>query len=337
MLKTVEMDFQYQPVIPRPPASPKDLYKQACSSDEITVNTWRDIWLRQVKANHKTYGPFHKRGIGQLYQKLLHKPCIVAGSGPSLKTNVKELANRKGLPLISCLHNYQFFEDNGVTPDYYVTLDAGAVTIEEVSEGGKKTPEEYWESTKDKKLVAFIGSHPELLAKWKGEIYFYAAPIPDQALMDEIHALEPFHSYVSSGGNVLGASFYLAKAIMGANPIVFVGADFSFAYNNKFHAWDSKYDLNLGQVVLATDVFGMRVKTWQSYFNFKCWFESRCCSVPGQYINATEGGILGSYPDGNIEQIKQMALSDVIRMYSLSEEIEGQMKAPETKDLRILF
>jgi hypothetical protein len=66
------------------------------------------------------------------------------------------------------------------------------VTIEEVSEGGKKTPDEYWESTKDKKLVAFIGTHPDLLAKWKGEIYFFAAPIPDQALMDEVMALEPF-------------------------------------------------------------------------------------------------------------------------------------------------
>jgi hypothetical protein len=60
-------------------------------------------------------------------------------------------------------------------------------------------------------------------------------------------------------------------------------------------------------VVRATDVFGHRVKTWQSYYNFKCWFESRACSVPGTYINATEGGILGSYPEGNIEQIKQMA------------------------------
>lgn len=337
MLKTVEMDFQFQPTIATPPVAPKELYKQACSSDEITVNTWREQWRRQVRQNHETYGPFAARGVGQLYQKLLHKPCIIAGSGPSLKTNVRELANRKGLPLISCLHNYQFFEDNNVYPDYYVTLDAGAVTIDEVSEGGRKTPEEYWASTFDKTLVAFIGTHPDLLKKWKGKVLFYAAPIPDQALMDEFQALEPFNSYISSGGNVLGACLYLAKGIMGANPIVFVGADFSFAYNNKFHAWDSKYDINLGRVVLATDVFGVRVKTWQSYFNFKCWFESRCCSVPGHYINATEGGILGSYPEGNIEQIRQMALSDVIRMYSLSEELEGQMLHPETKELRILF
>lgn len=337
MLKQIEIDLEFQPTIPRPPVAPKALYDQACSADDVTVETWRETWKAQVKENHKRFGPFKPRGIGQLYGLLKHRPCIVAGSGPSLKVNVKDLASRKGLPLLSCLHNYQFFEDNGVTPDYYVTLDAGKVTIDEVSEGGKKTPEEYWESTHNKKLIAFIGSHPELIAKWKGEIIWFAAPIPDEAVMAANAEVEPFYSFVSSGGNVLGASFYIAKAVMGANPLIFVGADFSFSYSKKFHAWDSKYDAKLGQVLRATDVFGNRVKTWQSYYNFKCWFESRACSVPGIYINATEGGILGSYPDGNIEQIKQMALSDVVKMYSIHEPIEGQMTAPETKNNLILF
>jgi hypothetical protein len=87
----------------------------------------------------------------------------------------------------------------------------------------------------------------------------------------------------------------------------------------------------------ATYVFGNRVKTWQSYNNFKCWFENRCYSEPGIYINATEGGILGSYPEGNIEQIKQMALSDVIKMYSISEAVKPQCESPEIKDMKILF
>ena len=124
---------------------------------------------------------------------------------------------------------------------------------------------------------------------------------------------------------------------MGANPVIFCGADFSFSYSNKFHGWDSKYDRDLGHVIPATDVFGNRVKTWSSYYNFKCWFESRVCCVPGMYINATEGGIFGSYPDGNIAQIKQMYLKDVIRMYSLNAEIKDQCLNPENKDLKVLF
>lgn len=337
MVRTLEMSFEFQPTIPMPPMTPKALYQKACGNDEITVNTWRPIWLKQTEENHKAHGPFHQNSIGQLFNKFSQRPVIVAGSGPSLKWNVEHLKDTKGIPIISCLHNYQFFEDNGVKPECYVTLDAGRVTIEEVSEGGKKSPEEYWESTKDKTLLAFIGSNPELINKWKGKVLWYNCPIPDLGITDAIDKIENFGSYVSTGGNVLGASFYVAKAITGGNPIVFVGADFSFSYTKKFHAWDSKYDKSMGDVMLATDVFGHRVKTWPSYYNFKCWFESRVCSVPGLYINATEGGIFGSYPEGNIEQIKQMALSDVIRMYSLSEEMRTQCEHPEAGEKKILF
>lgn len=337
MLRTVEMDFQFSPVIANPPQTPKQLYDRACSNDEVTVNTWRTTWLKQIKENHSKFGPFIDRGIGKLFKQYSHRPAIVVGSGPSLKNNVDHLKDTKGIGVISCLHNYQFLEDRGITPDFYVTLDAGRITIDEVSEGGQKTPEEYFESTKNKKLLAFIGSHPELIAKWKGEIYWFSAPIPDKELMDNIAGVEKFLSYVSSGGNVLGASFYIARAIMGANPIVFVGADFSFSYTKKFHAWDSAYDKNIGNVMLATDVFGNRVCTWQSYYNFKCWTESRACAVPGIYINATEGGILGAYPDGNISQIRQMALEDVIKMYSVSDHIEEQMKNPTLDHNKTLF
>jgi hypothetical protein len=147
---------------------------------------------------------------------------------------------------------------------------------------------------------------------------------------------------------------------MGANPIVFVGADFSFANSQphtcsdackpgehsatsksvtKFHAWDSSYDKNVGNVMCATDVFGNKVLTWQSYNNFRCWFESRMCKVDGIYINATEGGILGAYPNGNIAQIKQMSLEQVIKMYSISDmaEVRDAMLQPSKKHNAILF
>jgi len=337
MSKTREIELEFQPTIPRPPESPQELYKRACSSDEITVNHWRDTWLKQVAENHKRFGPFSKNGLGKLHNSLLHKPCIVVGAGPSLKYNVDDLRDTKGIAVISCLHNYHYLEDRGIKPNYYVTLDSGSVCLEEVAEGGEKTAEEYWASTKDKKLIAFTGTHPELIEKWQGEVIWFMAPLPDPKLMEQMAAIEPFFTYVSNGGNVLGACFYIAKAVMGANPIVFVGADFSFGYNKRFHSWESKYDKNMGHVQRATDIFGNSVKTWQSYYQFKCWFDSRACTVPGLYINATEGGILGAYPNGNIEQIKQMALADVIGMYSLSESMRAQCEKPEIDEKKILF
>jgi hypothetical protein len=115
---------------------------------------------------------------------------------------------------------------------------------------------------------------------------------------------------------------------MGAGSVIFVGADFCFGYDKKFHSWDSKYDAKMGYCVPAIDVFGNRVPTWQSYANFKAWFDWVSLRVPGIYINATEGGCLGSYPDGNLFSIKVMDLKDVVKMYSMHEHLQAQSLDP---------
>jgi hypothetical protein len=334
--RKAEVTLEFQNVIDVPPVDLKTLYGQATSNDSITIESWRQTWISQTQANHKKFGPFKERGIGRFYNAYKQLPVIVAGSGPSLAVNSHELKNRNGIPLVSCLHNFHFFEDLGVEPDFYVTLDSGPVTIEEVSEGGTKTPEEYWAMTKERVLLAFIGTHPDLLAKWQGPIYFFNCPVPDKAYVDAVKELETFSTMVSTGGNVLGACYYIAKAIFGAGTVAFIGADFSFQ-NNKFHPWDSKYDSQMGRVIKAYDVFGNSVKTWQSYFNFKCWFDHRAMVVPQTIINCTEGGIFGSYAEGNISAVRQMGLKEFLDMQNINHHVEAQCKQPEVESDVILF
>lgn len=337
MSRRAEILLEYQNYIESPPVQPKQLYQAACSSDAATVDAWRSTWISQIKTNKERFGSFAERGLGRLFNCNQYKPAIVAGAGPSLGYNADELKNRGSIPLVSCLHNFHFFEDRETKVDYYVTLDAGPVTIEEVSEGGTKTSEEYWERTKNHKLIAFIGAHPDLLAKWKGEIIFYNAPVPDAAYMAEVNKIETFNTFVSNGGNVLGASLYIARGIFGSNPIAFVGADFSFSYEKKFHAWDSKYDKSLGYVVKGVDVYGNKVLTWQSYYNFKSWFDYVAITVPGLYINCSEGGCFGAYPEGNIMAVKQMELKEFNRMYQIHEELRKQCEQPQEPNQKILF
>lgn len=334
----VEMDLDFQNIIEHPPIAPQQMYQNACSSDSITIESWRKAWVEQYIANHKKFGPFKDRGIGKLFNKFSMGPAIIAGSGPSLKKNTHHLKDRpKGMPVISCLHNFHFMEDTCGGADYYVTLDAGPVVVEEVSEGGTRPKEEYWELTKDRTLLAFVGSPPELLERWKGEIVFFNCVIPDPKIAEAFDAVEKFRTYVSTGGNVLGACLYIAKGIMGANPICFIGADFSFGYTKKFHAWDSKYDKNLGNVVKAWDVYGNKVLTWQSYANFKQWFDFVSLQVPGLYVNCTEGGMLGAYPEGNLASIKQMELEKFLKMYQINENVRESCENPETDIRKILF
>lgn len=335
--KTAEVLLEYQNYIETPPVPANALHAQACSADDHTINAWRPIWIKNVKENHANFGPFKNHSIGEIYATQAHKPVIVAGSGPSLARNGADLKNKGDICLVSCLHNFHYMEDQGINVDYYVTLDAGDVTIEEVTEGGKKTEDEYWSLTKNRTLLAFIGTAPKLLKKWQGKILFYNAPVPDDEFQKVQVELGQFNVYVSNGGNVLGACLYIAKAILGGNPIAFVGADFAFSYKNKFHGWDSKYDAKLGNVMRAVDVYGNKVLTWRSYANFKGWFEWVAIQVPGLYINCTEGGTFGAYPDGNLMAVKQMDLSDFLNMYQLHHHLKGSCENPDINTKTILF
>ena len=56
----------------------------------------------------------------QDYGKFAYRPCIIAGSGPSLKKNAELLKDRNGIGLVSVLHNFGYFEEIGIVPDYYL-------------------------------------------------------------------------------------------------------------------------------------------------------------------------------------------------------------------------
>lgn len=336
-LRMVEMDFEYQNVIDGPPVSPQQMYAQACANDKITIDTWKDQWISQCKSNHAKYGPFKDHSIGKFYGKFDKQPAILVGSGPSLKNNVKELKDPKGIPIISCLHNFHYMVDHEVPVTAFVSLDAGEITIEEMFEGGTKTREEYIEASKGYTLYAYTASHPKLLELWKGPIYFFCCPLPDPEVTAKLEEVESFGMFVSTGGNVLGACLYIAKAIWGCNPIAFTGADFSFSYTKTFHPFATKYDQKLGQAMRTVDVYGHKVYTWQSYHNFKCFYDWVACNVPGIYVNCTEGGTFGAYMEGNIRQVIQQPLQQFIRQYSMYEEMKAQCLDPSIMERKILY
>lgn len=336
-MRKAEIILEYQPYIDYAPIAPKALNAQACQNDEITISSWRPTWEKNVKMNHEKFGSFADNSIGKFYGFAHQKPVIIAGSGPSLKVNAVELKNRKDITLVSCLHNFHFLEDIGAPADFYVSLDAGEVVIEEVYEGGSKSEDEYWKLTKDRKLLCYIGTSPRLLEKWQGEIYFFNAPVPDKDFIDYCDNIELFNTYVSTGGNVLGACLYIARAYLGASIVGFVGADFCFSYEKKFHGWDSKYDKKLGNVLRVKDVFGNSVYTWQSYNNFKGWFDYIALTIPGIYYNCSEGGTFGAYTEGNIRAVYQLPLNDFIRQMTMYSEIEEQAKNPKVQEKKLLF
>ena len=318
--RTREIALEFAPIIDRMPGNHKDAHEKTCENDSATISHWRNIWLTNIRKNKETFGNFADHSCGQFWGEAKGRPAIIAGSGPSLKFTAPKLKDRpENMLLISCLHNFHFLEDLEANVDYYVSLDSGPITIEEVTEGGSQPAEYYWEKTKEKKLICFIGTDPALLSEWQGEIYFFNAAIPDETIMKEINDIERFGIHIESGGCVLGTCLFFAKGVLGSQISIFIGSDFSFSQeeNSRFHAWDSKYDANHGICLKAVDIFGNATKTWQSYYNFKTWFDLVSERVPGFYINCTEGGILGAYRDGNISSIKQMWWEQMIDLFTL--------------------
>jgi len=332
MLRKFEIDLEYQNYIKGPPRGETEMYAQACGNDKITMDSWREIWIKNITSSHKRFGSFKDNACQSLVHEFKHRPVIIAGSGPSLKVNAKLLKERGDIGLISCLHNKGYFDDIGVVPDYYMSLDAGKIVIPEATQGGKEDAQVYWDKSKDQKLLAYIGSDPNLFDKWQGKVHLFNCPVGDpavQVLTDGDKALEVFAGYISTGGNALGASMYFAKAVMGANPVIFVGADFAFGHDKKFHAWDSPYDKQHQGGFWWPSVYSqLKCFTWNSYFNFKTWVETVAVwRSPGIFINATEGGILGSYNEGNIEQIQQMSLANVLARYLHYSKVDPSTKS----------
>ena len=323
----IEFKLQFQNYC-EPQAPQESLYQNAISNDTITIDSWRDQWLWQARSNEEKYKCSENTVMSE-HNKFKNKPGIIAGSGPSLKKNALELKNRGDIPLVSCCHNYGFFHDNDIHPDYYVQLDAGHIVIDELAQGGKKDAQYYWDSTKDSTLIASVVCNPQFIEKWQGKILWFNTIIPDVDLFAELKKACPNNVYFQTGGNALGTCYYMSRAVLGCTPSVFIGADFSFSYNQKFHPFESHYDQKFQGVMPKTDVYGNRVATWPSYANFADWFLYQSMGGKGNnptfFINCTEGGILGATPNGNVNTIKQMTLKAFLYAYNMSDSLPGML------------
>lgn len=329
MKRTIEIDLQYQNPIMGIPPQYGDPYKTACSGDTVTIESWRNTWIKQYKEAKDYFGTFGDKSYGQLHGINRHQPMIVCGSGPSLKNSLDALRKNQASPhpvkVISCLHNFGYFLDEGIKADYYLTLDAGSIVLQDVVEARSKDPEYYWEMTKDATLIASVCTPVELFKKWKGKLYLFNTLIPDMSVRAEFEKVEKFTHYISTGGNASGGCMYAAKALMGSSDIIYVGVDLCFDYDSTFHSYKTHYDnfdgKGIGDTMPWPDVYGIRRRTWPSYFNFAQWFNFISMKVPGTWSTASEG-ILGAYPEGNLNSFRYGTLSDLLEKYRIADTIQ---------------
>jgi hypothetical protein len=282
----------------------KEVYKK---STKHTVKSWSKIWIKNLMQNVKMCD-FSKHSVYCLKDKFKGETAYLVGASPSLSKNIKELKKKKGI-IITCSHALKFLLDNGIKPDYVIILDAHDKQSKFLDIGSK---------SKDIMLLADILVSPEVFKVWNGRILFFRTigEKPADKLHKKLWSMSKFNDLIYTGGNVMGGAHSIAD-LLGCNKIVFVGMDFSnpiasnsyveYADGSKDHGTYDHLDAFIG-----TDITGRGVWTKQRMFMYKYWFDYTSVILDRiEHINATEGGTLGAYPEGNLKSIKQMKLSEV--------------------------
>ena len=220
-------------------------------------------------------------------------PIFSVGAGPSLNKNAVELKRVKGkYPIFSCDAAIRSLKYMGVTPDYVVTVEQDPMIMRAID----------GVDTSGMTLIAVAGVSPEFRKAWKGDIYLFDSIYYNKRQEKIGKALLGDLGWACPGGNVSSMMLSLGIGVM-ANPIIFVGHDFSYTELRDYYPVAGPMSMiPVKQVYTTHDIFGKRVYTDSSLYSYKDWHEKAVMAMSqGQmvkFINATEGGIFGaSYYD----------------------------------------
>lgn len=339
-------------LLPASPLTQGDAQEKCTANNCVTLLSWHEKWRDNIKANLKKYKYFDKdHSIKVFLNDCIDAPLICVAAGPSLKKNMPALkeASKKGFPIICGAHSFMYLAKEGIKPTYVTLLDAGDEWIDYI----KNSP---WD---DIPLFCSIDMTPSYLDEWKGPKYFLRSTFPDDELGETMFVqfsqiLNHMPSIMPTGGHTGGLTVSIAHMLLMASEIILVGYD--YCYDNVGHFYyggDNKLDnassphLIGAPIVEATTITGELTRTSPSYLGFKLWTDmslNAAVNRPPQLylgamgkphelrgaeiINATEGGMLGAYAEGNLGWIKYMKLEDAV-VYAMNKNHHKQLKRTE--------
>lgn len=310
-----------RPVITMPEQIRDGMLKSFADTNNEIERNWRNIWIPNIKANTKFIGDFSRYGYYNICGTKEGRTAYLVGGGPSLRHNITDLKKTKDADIWTSAHTLKYLVKNGIRPDYTVVLDGKDRQAEWLDIG---------DESKGMNLLMDIHCTPKIFNVWKGPmIFFRSTAMAEDAFTREQYAITDFDHVALSGGNVITSAYYMIMR-MGYKRVVFVGNDLANDVNDvRIHYADGSVDDGMIDRMesekegksyqdpfrdssIECDIQGLGVWSRGRMFNYKYWLDLRSQENTGiEHINATEAGILGAYPEGNIKSIKQMRLCDV--------------------------
>jgi hypothetical protein len=275
------------------------------SINDNTLRSWFPIWKENLAVNKRF--DFDKFSAREFKGKM-KGPAFIVGAGPSLKEDAVKLRGRK--TIFATGHSLKCLLENGVKPDFAVLIDAKDVQGKYLDIG---------EYSKDITLLTDILVHPSVFDIWKGPVRFFIAD-QFQEVKDEIKKVTDFDVYISTGGNVAGASEILAQGF-GHSEIIYVGCDLNngqcptlqYAINPTesedkifYDPWTATH----WESFLACRADGVGVEMMSRMWPYKSFFEA-CAIKFGNGHTVCCPSTIGAYVEGNLKCFKYKPLEEV--------------------------
>ena len=240
-------------------------------------------------------------------------PAFSVGAGPSLDKNGEQLKRVEGkFPIFAVDAALKPLRRLGVTPTYVLSLEWDPLVMK-LFEG---------EDLSDVILLATTGICPDVRKlNWK-DMYFFDSSTYSKQGRKFYNKYYGDIGSVIPGGNVTASILALLSGVF-ADPIIFVGHDFSFPSLDRYFAKGGvKSCYSLNELYRTHDIYGNEVLTNQVLFGYKSWHEKTIKMLHKEngirFINATEGGILGTtYYD----PVKFISLRRKIRKWKYRVEV----------------
>lgn len=249
-------------------------------------------------------------------------PAIVVSAGASLARNVHLLAEAKGHAIIIATQPMLGpLLDMGIRPDFVTSLD-----YHEISR-------QYFEQippNDDVCLVVEPKATWHVVDAYRGPVMLLGSDFADTLMRGEAGG----RTRLRAGATVAHLAFYLAEHI-GADPIVFVGQDLSYAFGqyyfpgtaihrmwsaecNRFETLETKEFhrlISCRKILIPTkDIYGDPIYTNQQLFTYQQQFERDFSDTTATVIDATEGGVAKA-------NSRLMPLAEVLEQFA-TEEID---------------
>lgn len=299
------------------PVTMKEANAALCRSlNKNTQKAFEKIGLENYRLN--SWKMKQSKGIKDLEINSMHRtPAFLVAAGPCLTKNADELRAIQGrYPILACDAAVKpLIQGHGVTPNFVFLVDV------------KGHQKDLWAGvdTSNICLVTHGGVHPDSLKAWDGPIRFFNT-LGSTDMRDVQLKYGRQFGALMVGGNVSSVMLSLARAYLHADPVVFVGHDYSFPKPGSYYCHGAAHERAAWTKDYYTihDIYGDEVYTDFSLWSYAIWTGDMIAGTKKQFkyhglppltfINATEGGILGvtTRPKRNSKRLEYTTLKEAI-------------------------